>query len=111
MLTTKSLVTNQTFRRFAFPGVLSAALLGGLLFLYQGNVHASAVSASALDDNSVSSLVAMDRDMEALAARVTPAVVNVAVTSRGMGRRKRKPMSRATSIPMTCLLSSANFSV
>ena len=36
-----------------------------------------------MDDNSVSSLVALDNAVEAVAARVTPAVVNVAVTSRG----------------------------
>ncbi len=40
-------------------------------------------SAEPMDDNSVSSLVALDSAVEAVAARVTPAVVNVAVTSRG----------------------------
>jgi serine protease Do len=35
-----------------------------------------------LDDNSVGALLSLDRAMETLAARVTPAVVNVAVTSR-----------------------------
>ena len=35
-----------------------------------------------MDDNSVSSLVALDNAVEAVAARVTPAVVNVAVTAR-----------------------------
>ncbi|MGB8913438.1 MAG: Do family serine endopeptidase [Candidatus Sulfotelmatobacter sp.] len=35
-----------------------------------------------LDDNSVSALLSLDQAMETLAARVTPAVVNVAVTSR-----------------------------
>ncbi len=39
-------------------------------------------TASPLDDNSVSTLLSLDRAMETLAARVTPAVVNVAVTSR-----------------------------
>ena len=37
---------------------------------------------SPLDDNSVSALLSMDRAMETLAARVTPAIVNVAVTSK-----------------------------
>jgi serine protease Do len=47
-------------------------------------VHAAMISSPApLDDNSVSSLVALDNAVEAVAARVTPAVVNVAVTSRG----------------------------
>jgi serine protease Do len=39
-----------------------------------------------MDDNSVSSLVALDNAVEAVAARVTPAVVNVAVTARVSGQ-------------------------
>jgi len=38
-------------------------------------------TATPLDDNSVSALLSLDQAMETLAARVTPAVVNVAVTS------------------------------
>jgi serine protease Do len=37
---------------------------------------------TALDDNSVGALLSLDRAMETLAARVTPAIVNVTVTSR-----------------------------
>src|SRR6202161_2972468 len=43
---------------------------------------ATAPSAAPLDIDSVSSLLALDKAMETLAARVTPAVVNVTVTSR-----------------------------
>jgi serine protease Do len=43
---------------------------------------AVAPAAGRLDDDSVSALLAVDRAMETLAARVTPAVVNVAVTAR-----------------------------
>jgi len=44
---------------------------------------ASAVSSTApLDDNSMGALLALDKAMETLAARVTPAIVNVAVTSK-----------------------------
>ncbi|MGA2847520.1 MAG: Do family serine endopeptidase [Terracidiphilus sp.] len=75
-------VTNQlvvTAKRFAAPGgVVGAFALGAALFVGHGNVHA----ASAIDDNSVSALTSLDRAMEAVASRVTPAVVNVAVTSR-----------------------------
>ncbi len=39
-------------------------------------------TATALDDNSVGALLSLDHAMETLAARVTPAVVNVTVTSR-----------------------------
>ena len=35
-----------------------------------------------LDNNSVGALLELDRAMETLAARVTPAIVNVTVTSR-----------------------------
>lgn len=38
--------------------------------------------APALDDNSVSALLSLDQAMENLAARVTPAVVNVSVTAK-----------------------------
>ena len=81
-LSTNSLVTKKLRRTILF-GALSACLVGGFLFTHQTDIHAGTISASALDDNSVSSLVALDHDMETLAARVTPAVVNVAVTSRG----------------------------
>ncbi|MGH9503813.1 MAG: Do family serine endopeptidase [Terriglobales bacterium] len=37
---------------------------------------------TALDDNSVGTLLSLDHAMETLAARVTPAIVNVTVTSR-----------------------------
>ncbi len=43
---------------------------------------AAAPSAAPLDVDSVSALLALDKAMETLAARVTPAVVNVTVTSR-----------------------------
>src|SRR5271168_3919387 len=44
---------------------------------------AVAPAAAPLDENSVNPLLSLDRAMEALAARVTPAIVNVAVTSKG----------------------------
>ena len=78
---TKQLVANS--RKFAVPaGVAAAAVLGSAFFLHQNNVHASPVTAAPLDDGSVAPLTAMDSAMESLAARVTPAVVNVAVTSK-----------------------------
>jgi serine protease Do len=42
----------------------------------------AAPAAAALDDNSVGALLSLDQAMETLAARVTPAIVNVAVTSK-----------------------------
>ena len=83
-LTTNSLVAKKNVRRFALPGSLAAVAVLGSAMVFHGTigVHAGAVTAAALDDQSVSSLTALDQDMERLAARVTPAVVNVAVTSR-----------------------------
>ena len=43
---------------------------------------ATAPAVAPLDENSVGALMALDKAMETLAARVTPAVVNVTVTSR-----------------------------
>src|ERR1700693_3443201 len=42
----------------------------------------AAPAAAPLDDNSVGTLLSLDQAMETLAARVTPAIVNVTVTSR-----------------------------
>jgi serine protease Do len=78
-----SQVTNQLVpvaKKMAAPAaVVTAFALGAALFVGHGNVHAAA----AMDDNSVEALTALDRAMEAVASRVTPAVVNVEVTARG----------------------------
>jgi serine protease Do len=81
-----SRATNQLVvkgKRFAVPvgGALAAVLATALFFNYTG-VHAAANASSPLDDSSVSSLTALDNAMESVAARVSPAVVNVAVTSK-----------------------------
>jgi serine protease Do len=66
--------------------IVGAFALGAVLFVGHGYVHAaSGTAAMPIDDNSVEALTSLDRAMEAVAARVTPAVVNVAVTSRGNG--------------------------
>jgi serine protease Do len=71
--------------RFGAPaGAAVALVLAATIFFHHNGVHAAMISSPApMDDNSVSSLVALDSAVEAVAARVTPAVVNVAVTSRG----------------------------
>ena len=78
--------TKQWTRRLAVP-VLAVALAAS--FATYECVKPSAASAaiaapaaSPLDDNSVGALLSLDKAMETLAARVTPAVVNVTVTSR-----------------------------
>ena len=73
-------------KHYAAPVVLGAAIVGGAtLFLNHNGVHAASYNATPLDDNSVSSLVALDNAVEQVAARVTPAVVNIAVTSKTTG--------------------------
>jgi serine protease Do len=71
--------------RFAVPaGAAAVLVLAATLFVHHNGVHAAMISSPApLDDDSVSSLVSLDNAVEAVASRVTPAVVNVAVTSRG----------------------------
>src|SRR5436305_12695385 len=60
------------------------ASFGGYEFLKPAPASAASVApaAAALDDNSISAISALDHAMETLAAHVTPAVVNVTVTSR-----------------------------
>src|SRR6266481_6956686 len=68
----------------ALAGAAVALVLAATFSFHHSGVHAAMISSPApMDDNSVSSLVALDNAVEAVAARVTPAVVNVAVTSRG----------------------------
>jgi serine protease Do len=80
---TKTLVAQA--KKLALPGGVAALLLGGAVFFCHNQVHAASPialgAAAPLDDSSVSSLVSLDNAVEAVAARVTPAVVNVAVTA------------------------------
>src|SRR6202142_1328580 len=75
--------------RFAVAVLAIAAFasLATLTFTKSATAAASvgppAPAAAALDDNSVGALLSLDRAMETLAARVTPAVVNVTVVSKG----------------------------
>src|SRR5580704_4139937 len=71
-------------RKLAAPAaIVGAFALGAALFVGHGRVNAAV--AMAMDDNSVSALTALDHAMEAVASKVTPAVVNVAVTSKSNG--------------------------
>jgi serine protease Do len=75
-------------RRLIAPALALATIgaFGAYECLKPAAAHASSVATSSatapLDDNSVSALLSLDQAMEALAARVTPATVNVAVTSK-----------------------------
>ncbi len=67
--------------------LLAVAAVGSVAtFTFTKSARAAAAPAPAaapLDDNSVGALLTLDRAMETLAARVTPAVVNVTVVSKG----------------------------
>jgi len=84
-----SVTTNQlvsVWRRLAAPAAVAGAfMLGAALFVGHGSIHAASVGngATPMDEDSISAITSLDRAMEAVASRVTPAVVNVSVTSRG----------------------------
>src|SRR5690242_7964259 len=73
-------------RRLVAPTL--AIVMAGSLAAYQAakpvdaRAAVAAPTATPLDDNSVGALLSLDHAMETLAARVTPAIVNVTVTSR-----------------------------
>jgi len=80
-------ITNKLvgkFRDSLVPASVAATVaLGVVLFVNHNGVHASSDPVSPLDDHSVAALTSLDNAMESVAARVTPAVVNIAVTSKG----------------------------
>ncbi len=87
--TWKNNLTNWK-RKLAVP-VMAVALAGSFV-TYECVKPATAAanaapapSAAPLDVDSVGALMALDKAMETVAARVTPAVVNVTVTSRNRG--------------------------
>jgi serine protease Do len=78
--TTKQLVASA--KKLSVPAAIAGAfVLGAAFYAGHGRVHAA--GAMPMDENSVSALTSLDQAMEAVTAKVTPAVVNVAVTSRG----------------------------
>ncbi len=77
---TNHLVANA--KKLSVPAAIAGAFVLGAAF-FAGHGPVRAASATPLDDNSISALTSLDHAMEAVASKVTPAVVNVAVTSRG----------------------------
>ncbi|HVI08797.1 MAG TPA: Do family serine endopeptidase [Candidatus Binatia bacterium] len=73
----------------AVVAVLTIASLGAYEFIRPAHAAAPAPAAAPLDENSVSALIGLDHAMETLAARVTPAVVNITVTSKPSARALR----------------------
>ena len=83
----ENLRTSAT-RRLIVPVIAAvmAISLGTYQFAKPANAAAAAPApapaAAGLDDDSVGALLSLDKAMESLAARVTPAIVNVTVTSK-----------------------------
>ena len=103
-VTTNSLVAK--LKKLGIPiGALAVFLLAFALVvnhnsaLAASNGTAMLDAASPMDDNSVSSLVALDNSVEAVAARVTPAVVNVSVTARASAESNDDDDQDANGIP------------
>src|SRR6516162_8872680 len=76
--------TSHTKQRIG-AAVLAFAMIAGLgayHFLQPVTARAAATSnAAPLDDSKIAPLLSLDQAMETVAARVTPAIVNVAVTA------------------------------
>src|ERR1035441_765906 len=66
----------------ALIAVVAVGSVATFNFTKTAKAAVAAPAAAALDDNSVGALLTLDRAMETLAARVTPAVVNVTVVSK-----------------------------
>ena len=86
----------KTLGRLAIVPVLAVGMAMSLAAYHSAKpvVAKAAVpapSAAPLDDNSMAPLLALDNAMETLAARVTPAIVNVAVTSKTKVDEQQQP--------------------
>jgi serine protease Do len=66
----------------ALIAVVAVGSVATFNFAKSATAAVAAPAAAALDDSSVGALLTLDRAMETLAARVTPAVVNVTVASK-----------------------------
>ena len=81
-------------RRLIVP-VLAIMMVGSFVtydFVKAMPAKAAAMAApttTPLDDSNVGALLSLDQAMETLAARVTPAIVNVTVTSRDQSHRRQ----------------------
>ena len=76
----KAVVTRRL--AVALIAIVAVGSVATFNFTKTAKAAVAAPAAAALDDNSVGALLTLDRAMETLAARVTPAVVNVTVASK-----------------------------
>ncbi len=78
----KTILTRRLFVAVIAIGTVASLATYELVSAKSARAAAAAPAAAPLDDNSVAALLSLDHAMETLAARVTPAVVNVTVTSK-----------------------------
>jgi serine protease Do len=78
----KMILTRRLLVAVVAVGMVALLATHELTFAKSARAAGAAPAAAPLDDNSVAALLSLDRAMETLAARVTPAVVNVTVTSK-----------------------------
>jgi serine protease Do len=76
----KTILTRRLL--MAVVAIMTVTSLATYEFVKPARAASAAPATAPLDDNSVAALLTLDRAMETLAARVTPAVVNVTVTSK-----------------------------
>lgn len=90
----------QSVKRRMGAAVLALAMIAGVgayHFLQPTVARAGATSnAAPLDDSKIAALLSLDQAMETVAARVTPAIVNVAVTAKV---DQRKAMMQQQGMP------------
>src|SRR5262252_5038807 len=85
--------TKKSLRLMAVPMLALALVASFVTYEFvkpeaaKAAASAPAAAAAPLDTDSVGALMALDKAMETLAARVTPAVVNVTVTAKGKSDR------------------------
>jgi len=77
--------STPTAKRRIGAAILAVAMVAGIAGYYclkPTAVRGASSNATPLDENKISPLLSLDEAMETVAARVTPAIVNVAVTAK-----------------------------
>ncbi len=87
MPATPNKLVGKTARVAGIAGTAASLVLGAAFVIHHNGVHASDGYGTPIEDSSVSALTNLDQAMETVAAQVTPAVVNVAVTARATGEQ------------------------
>jgi serine protease Do len=97
-----STYTQSTKRRIgaAILALAMIAVLSAYHFIQPTGARAAADSNTApLDDSKVESLLSLDKAMETVAARVTPAIVNVAVTAKVDQKKMMQEQGTSEGVP------------